>query len=357
MGKKGVKLEDGTPDRGTTVDDAARDVFDLLGGDDEFVDDDKREDESRSDDQASDESEDEERSDDSEEDEEAKENSETLEEDDGDEEDPDASEEETDEPSEETRTHRVTVDGEEEEVTLEELTKGYSRQSDYTRKTQAVAKTKKELAGELAQTQQARTEYGQRLQALEQLIQMATPAEPDWNKLRAENPDDFAVLYADYQRQQDSVKAVTAEQSRVLAETQKEQVKVVARIQEEEKELLSASIPEWTDSDVAKAEKQELVAYAEKLGFTTEQLANVIDHRVVVMLRKAMLHDRITTTGRKELRQKKVKAKTLKPGQPRARARSKTSRKAQVKTRKRLTQSGKLDDAAAVLFGMEETEI
>ena len=40
-------------------------------------------------------------------------------------------------------TYRVKVDGEEVEVTLDELQKGYSRTQDYTRKTQALAEQRK----------------------------------------------------------------------------------------------------------------------------------------------------------------------------------------------------------------------
>lgn len=43
----------------------------------------------------------------------------------------------------------VTVDGDEVEVTLEELTKSYMRQSDYTRKTQDVARQREEAAAAL----------------------------------------------------------------------------------------------------------------------------------------------------------------------------------------------------------------
>ena len=48
-------------------------------------------------------------------------------------------EEELEEESEEEDVYSVRVDGEDHEVTLDELLKGYSRQSDYTKKTQEVA--------------------------------------------------------------------------------------------------------------------------------------------------------------------------------------------------------------------------
>ena len=44
-----------------------------------------------------------------------------------------------------TETFKVKVDGEERDVTIEELAKGYMRQSDYTRKTQALAAERKQV--------------------------------------------------------------------------------------------------------------------------------------------------------------------------------------------------------------------
>ena len=43
------------------------------------------------------------------------------------------------------------IDGKEEAVTLDELTSSYLRQSDYTKKTQAIAEQRKELEGYHAQ--------------------------------------------------------------------------------------------------------------------------------------------------------------------------------------------------------------
>merc|ERR1712224_646361 len=47
------------------------------------------------------------------------------------------------EESEQPQLYTIKVDGEEQEVTLEELQNGYSRQRDYTRKTQELAQQRK----------------------------------------------------------------------------------------------------------------------------------------------------------------------------------------------------------------------
>ena len=50
------------------------------------------------------------------------------------------------EEGEEVETYTITVNGEDVDVTLEELKSGYSRQSDYTRKTQELAENRNQLS-------------------------------------------------------------------------------------------------------------------------------------------------------------------------------------------------------------------
>lgn len=48
--------------------------------------------------------------------------------------------------------YKVVVDGQEQEVTLDELTKGYSRQSDYTRKTEKLSQDRKSVEEKMLNT-------------------------------------------------------------------------------------------------------------------------------------------------------------------------------------------------------------
>jgi hypothetical protein len=116
-------------------------------------------------------------------------------------EDEEEEEPESEEEQEETEeVYSVKVDGEEMEVSLDELIKGYSRQSDYTRKTQELASERNSMAAqqeqwanEIAETQAERQQY---ISALGQMItnQMAGLEQftkVDWEKLREEDPITF----------------------------------------------------------------------------------------------------------------------------------------------------------------------
>ena len=92
-------------------------------------------------------------------------------------------------------TYTIKVDGKDVEVTLDELQAGYSRQADYTRKSQVLAEQRKKADEELAATQQERQHY------LSQLEQFNTQADAkikefsstDWTKLKEEDPAEYML--------------------------------------------------------------------------------------------------------------------------------------------------------------------
>ena len=97
-------------------------------------------------------------------------------------------EEDAEEAPQPGQTFRVRVDGEEVDVPLDELLKGYSRTADYTRKTQAIAEARKQAQQESALAREERQRYAQTLAALEGTLKSLQPPEVDWERLYAENP-------------------------------------------------------------------------------------------------------------------------------------------------------------------------
>jgi hypothetical protein len=231
------------------------------------------------------------------------------------------SEEEDDEEDEEgaPETYRVKVDGEEIEVTLEELTKGYSRNADYTRKTQALAEQRRQADFLTERAQNVALAFEQRLEALAMAGQLTPQMEQEYVRAR------------EFQTQQ---------QHAHLAET----------IQTE-KQLLVEAIPEWRDEGVAKREKAAMIEFAtKKLGYTPEDLGQVYDHRLMLVLRDAMKYRELSTRGKDALRSKKSRTPVLQPGtREGAPTKSKVSAKARAAALQRLRGSGSPRDAAAAI--------
>lgn len=252
-------------------------------------------------------------------------------------------------------TYRVRVDGQEIEVPLPELIAGYSRQSDYTRKTTEVANQRKALEAEAAEIRTARDQYAQRLTALESALTEAMPAEPDWDTLRKENPNEYAALKVEYRERQEQLARVRAEGDRVRGEQERDFHTRVQAIRQQEAEKLIQAIPEWRDEAKAAPEKAKLVEYAASYGMDADYLDAVTDHRFVVLLRKAQKYDELQTKGKAAIQEKAATAQVLKPGGRPQNTTGKAKRTDVQRKAERLERSGRVDDAAKLFEHLFES--
>ena len=257
------------------------------------------------------------------------------------------SEEDADEAPQASQTFRVKVDGEEIEVPLDELLKGYSRTADYTRKTQAIAEARKQAEVELEVARQERQRYAQTLEALDAQLRNLQPPELDWDRLYQENPVEW-VRQRELQRtRQEQTAWVQAQKSALVQRQQQEEQAQAEQTLEVERAKLMESLPEWRDVEKARAEKAKIVEYATgKLGFSVEEISDVYDARAVLALRKAMLYDELMSK-RDQMRPKIMqKAKPMRAG---AASTPQSSKVVASKTAlSRLANSGSTRDAAAV---------
>ena len=221
------------------------------------------------------------------------------------------SEEEAEE-YEEQEYFTVKINGEEQDVTLDELAAGYSRQSDYTRKTTELANQKKQF--EQQQSELLKERENLRL-GLEQLNQQLSsdiqnePTEEQWTRLYEDDP-------LEYVRQKDAWRDKREHLARVQQANQELQYKQQLESQQQMQKALAQSqqylneaIPEWKDQKFAESDKRKIVKYAtslpEKERFTEAELSQATDHRAILMLRKAMMFDELQT--KKPLVKKKLR--------------------------------------------------
>jgi len=345
-----------------TVDEGAANLFDLLTDEDveEFSG-------TESESESGDESETSQTDDESEEDDSEEEEKETEESDEEDteseeedaEDDEESEEDDDEEDADDPITHEVKIDGKMEKVTLEEALAGYSRTAVFTRRTQEAAEVKRQAAEETALARGERQAYGQRMEVLEHALKATMPPEPDWDKLKAENPTQYAVERADYQRREQQMKDLAAERQRTYeAAVEDQNTQRQEHIQAERTRLIDA-IPEWSDpktgEEAMKNEAVGLVEHAKRLGFTEEDLDSVTDHRAILLLRDSMELRELKEKTKKvktEIKEKKKKVKVLKPGA--AGEKKKKSSTSAERARRRLAKSGDKDDAAELIFDMIE---
>lgn len=257
---------------------------------------------------------------------------------------------EEDEEDEETesnaQTFKVRSDGEDHEVSLDELISGYSRQSSFTKKSQALAEERKGFEEEMADAREIRAHA---LKILEdaQAAQTQTPEKDAnyWQDLKDADPMQY-MLERDTLREEQMQASLRHQQIETLrAQEDAEKKASLESYVSDQRETLKELIPEWSDKKVAEAEKKLILKYGLDTGFSQSELDAAYDARAVATMRKAALYDQTKARrkGLKPVTRTGMKAGS-KSGDPREISNSKAS--------KRLRKSGSIDDAASVFYNM-----
>lgn len=260
----------------------------------------------------------------------------------------DDGEEHDEEPPE---VYTVKVDGEEVEVTLDELQSGYSRQQAYTKRSMELAEQRKAFEAEQAETRQIRDAYAQQLDQLAAQIQQTTQQEPDWRALAETMSERDLFLYkADWDQQKEYQKQVQAEQQRIAAEKSREQEQELRKHLEVQRTDMLNRIPAWQDEEVREAERREVITYAQKrIGFSQEEIANASDARAIELLYKAWQWDQLQEKKPAAKKRTRKAPKMAKAGRPKTK-REVASRSRQ-EARKRFESAGTVDAAVEYLMG------
>ncbi len=248
---------------------------------------------------------------------------------------------------EEQPRYKVKASGEEIEVTLNDLIKGYQREADYTKKTQTLAEQRKQVESERQVIEQAKTErdqYQARLALIENALRSREPQE-NLEALKETDPIGFAVKVAEQTQREKQLQAIQLERGRIAQQQQAEQTQNLNSHLTVEAHKLAEAIPEYADEQKSVQVKKDIRDYAKKIGWSDEELASVYDSRAVLTLYRAMQYDKLI--GNKANITKKVNEapKMLKAGVSRQTdANADQTKKAQ----NQLKRTGKVRDAASV---------
>ncbi len=252
------------------------------------------------------------------------------------------------EEQEEPPRYRVKVDNEEVEVTLDELLKGYSRTSDYTKKTQTLAEQRKQVEAERQRIEEAaklRDQYAQRLSVIEQML--ASQPEEDLTSLKETDPIGYTMKIAERMEREKQVQAIRAEQQQIAQKQQAEYQENLRRHLASEAEKLSQAIPEMSDPVKGEVIRKEIKDFARSIGWSEQELAQIYDHRAVLALYKGLQHEKLQKS--KPVATKKVAEapKMLKPGT--TGKQTTAEQDAVKKLQQRLAKTGDRRDAARLL--------
>ena len=282
---------------------------------------------------------------------------ESLEEESEDESEAEAEEESegTDEEADEDPLYAVTINGEEHEVTFDELLRGYSRQSDYTRKTQELSNDRKQMESlqqqynsEVATIQAERQQY---MESLNQIIANSSAgldkfANLDWQSLKDTDPIEYVTKKEEFREAQEKVQQMQQEQYHAQQRHAEESKQLRSQILQEEHGKLSAALPEWSEPEKQKKMATEIRDYASSQGFSAEEINSLIDHRSLLVLLKASKYDAMQKA---DVKSKKLKNKPRVIRSGTGRVKGEDSKSKRAAKMKRLRSSGHVDDAASIL--------
>jgi hypothetical protein len=239
--------------------------------------------------------------------------------------------------------YKVKASGEEVEVELDELIKGYQQGTDYTKKSQALAEQRKAIEAErshLEYVKQERQAYAQKLQALDSFLTQQHQG-VDLEVLKETDPIGYAVAVAEQSQREKQLAVVRNEQQRIAQQQQAEQQSQLQAHLRSESEKLVSLIPELATPQ-GDAVRKQIRDYAKSVGWSDQELSSVYDSRAVMTLYKAMKYEQLQKS-KPELNKKLQSA----PKMMRSGTSAPPTRSSQDKqVMQRLRETGKVTDAA-----------
>ena len=246
----------------------------------------------------------------------------------------------------EPQLYAVKINGEDVEVTIDELQSSYSRQADYTRKTQELAQQRKTVEEQQSEVAKNEAIYKELLPKMEAALSESLGDEPNWETLYSNDPIGYVRERDLWNEKQQKLQAVQAEQTRLQEEDQvKQQEQIQKYMQYGEKQILN-HVPEWKDKTIQQEEKLAIRDHAiNDLGFTAEEINQVYDYRLLLGLRNSYLQTKTQKAVKKKPTQKaSARNRVGKPGSV-TRKNNSTPLK---RSKQRLAKTGKVHDAAKV---------
>ena len=252
----------------------------------------------------------------------------------------------TQEKLEDSPSYTVKVNGQELDVTLDELRNGYSRDADYRQKTEELSHQRKQFQSE---SEKQRQDYSQKLNELNQRLSNAQQdlnAEinsADLDKLYEEDPTEAARVERKLKKKQDAL-------NQSIQQTQTEQRQQFETFLQDQQRKLVSKMPEFSDPAKASSLKANMKSTLNNYGFNDQEVAQVYDHRIVMLVNDAMKYRSMQNS------KPNIAKKITKPSRPFSSGVKQGKSEANLKLRRdkfsRLKKSGSMKAAQDVFLDM-----
>ena len=248
--------------------------------------------------------------------------------------------------SEEPVYFTVKVDGKEEQVTLEDLKRGYSGQKYVQKGMQEVAANRKQTeevySALLAERQQLVEMYQQMQQG-----QFLSKPNPPSDDLLSDDPIGYIEQKARYDKAMEQYNQQQVKMSQIMQQSEQARERAVQAYLQQEMQSLANVIPDFGDAQKATKLKGKLLDGGQNFyGYTEEEIGSIMDHRAIRVLNDAIKYREIVA-GKSKAEQKAKGAKpVIRPG---AKKVQNTNVKAMERRKAKFKTSGRIEDALALI--------
>ena len=254
------------------------------------------------------------------------------------------------EEDDEVETHEVVINGESVQVSIDELKSSYSGNKftekalkDAVDQRNAATERNNEIVG-------LHQQYVSKLNTLSNILDQAME-EPDWDKLRADSPEAYIQARDQWDDVQKKREAVAQEQAEAQAQYQQMQEQAQQQFVDSQRNEIISKIPDLADNSKAQKIGQEWLSTVKEYGFTEQEFAQVVDHRLLLMLNDLSRLKQRNGRRTEKVKQRKQRVKTnVRPNSATSRTRSDVNKRKRQADRDKARKTGAVDDVARTLI-------
>lgn len=250
-----------------------------------------------------------------------------------------------DEDQEQPQRLKVKVDGQDVEVTLDDLKRSYSGQAYIQQRMQEVAEGKKQAEAVYQALSEERAKVAQFVQQVQQGGIPQPPKMPS-QEMAQKDPMKYNAELGRYVQERERYDQFMAQTQAITAQQSEAQQRAMQAHLAHQAELLKQAIPEFADPEKGGTLRQKLVQIGTDYGFSQEELSAVSDYRTVQVLHDASKWRELQASKGQATKKAEKARPVMKPGA------KKTNSKVNQrdKAKQRLKQTGRIDDAVDLLF-------
>ncbi len=247
----------------------------------------------------------------------------------------------------EPERYSVKVNGQEEQVSLEDLKQGYSGQKYVQQGMQEVAAQKKEAEAVYTALNNERQQMAELYQQLQNGGFTPEPIKPTKEDFDAD-PIGYMQKNLEYEEQKANHDRQMAQLQQASQQNSVAQQNAKQAYLQEQMQILQKEIPDFADTTKASKLREQLVNTGKsQYGYTTEEIGQISDYRAIKVLHDAMKYQDIISGKSKA----KVKTKSANPViKPGAKKIATPNAKIRSRQKAKLKDSGSIDDALNLIL-------